>query len=141
MNIITLIIEIFKFINMLLPELINLIKVLVGKHLAAEKRIADAEAARIASELKAQTEQARKEQANLKAFQFLLKEVWRDRHDRILNFIKLGQEENVLILTEQVDNDEVDNVLFHSDNLSPEIKALRIIEIMRKREDNVTPNR
>ena len=87
----------------------------------------------VAAKKKAREEQAAKESANVKAFQKIVEDSWRIRYNTILTNIKAGLYEDVLILRKKVDDPVVDNILF--DNaLSPEYRAMKIVEIMRSHD-------
>jgi uncharacterized membrane-anchored protein YitT (DUF2179 family) len=132
MGIIALITELLKAWNMALPELIALIKEWRAYLSAVDQRQKDAIAAQVTSELKAQSDQARKEQANQRAFLLVLDEAWKARFNQVLACLIENREADVLHMVEAVDNELIDNILFHSD-LDPEYKARKIVQIMRAR--------
>jgi hypothetical protein len=126
--------EFLKGVNMWMPDLVKLVHTWIAVGEAKKQRYIDAAKASVDSELKAQTEQAKKEQANLLAFKTVIDETWKTRYADILSFIKAGREDKVLLLLEVIDNEPVDQILFHDDKTSPEFKALKIVQIMRKVE-------
>ena len=132
MGIIALITELLKGWNLALPELIALIKEWRAYLLAADQRVKDAISAQVTAELTAQANQTRKEQANQRAFLLGLDTAWKDRFNRILACINESREADVLIMVEVVDNELVDNILFHSE-LDNEYKARKIIQVMKDR--------
>lgn len=132
MGIITLITEILKALNIALPEFISFIKEIRAYISASEQRQKDAVTALVAAELKAQSEQARKEQANQRAFLLVIEEAWKTRFNQVLACLLESREEDVLVMVDVVDNELVDDILFHSD-LDPEYKARKIVQIMRAR--------
>lgn len=127
----TFLAEFMKGLVLLLPDLIKLIHLIVQWFIDRKQREIDAEQAQVTNQLKAQSEEQTRAMANLRAFQLLLEESWKVRYEQILTLIQVGDLAGVLILTESIDNAEVDAVLFHTE-VTAELKAMRIIQIMRK---------
>ena len=127
----TFLAEFMKGLVLLLPDIIKLIHLIVQYFVDKKQREIDAEQAQVTNQLKAQSEEQTRAMANLRAFQLLLEESWKVRYEQILTLIQVGDLAGVLILTESIDNAEVDTVLFHTE-VTAELKAMRIIQIMRK---------
>jgi anti-sigma factor RsiW len=132
MGIIALITELLKGWIIVLPELIAMIKEWRAYAAAIDARQKAAVASQVTAELKAQAEQTRKEQANQRAFLLVLDEAWKTRFNQVLACLIENRDADVLVMTESVDNELIDNILFHSD-LDPEYKARKIVQIMRAR--------
>ena len=128
----TAITEVSKGIVMLIPDLLALVKAWKAYYDNIEIRQADAVKAQIEAQLQAQTNQARKEVANQRAFLFGLESAWATRYQQILSLIGNEQYGEVLILTDTVDYPPVDEILFNTD-YSNESKARKIIAIMKGR--------
>ena len=128
----TAITELMKNVNMWFPDIMKLIHGCIAEIEVRAQRIIDAAKTSVEAELKAASEQTKKEQANLAAFKLIVDESWKTRYEQVLSCINAGQEEGVLVILEAVDNAVVDDILFHS-KYSNEIKALKIVEIQRNK--------
>ena len=131
MGIIAAIVELAKLINQLLTLVIPLINLIVDYQQAQNKRLKDAAAAEEEAKKKATEDQLKKEQANINAFKAVMEDAWQIRYGQILDYIKAEQYDQVLILRKEVNNPDVDNILFNEVG-SAEYKALKIVELMRK---------
>ena len=131
MGIIAAIVELAKLINQLLTLVIPLINLIVDYQQAQNKRLKDAAAAEEEAKRKATEEQLKKEQANINAFKAVMEDAWKIRYEQILGYIKAEQYDQVLILRKEVNNPDVDYILFNEVG-SAEYKALKIVELMRK---------
>ena len=122
----------FKLLVQLMQVILPLINDLREYIIARNKRLTDSVADELAAKKKASDEQAIKESANLLASHKILEESWKIRYNQILKFIQDGQYEQVLIVRQEVDNPQVDDILFNT-SMSPEYRALKIIQLMRQK--------
>ena len=129
MGIITLLIELFRNLNIVLPKLFDLIAFIQEYYVAKYKRESDAAQASIDAQVLATQTQAHKEQANLKAFMLGVDTLKKDKYDDILKWIINHQEELILKDLSAIDTDLVNNILFSSSN-SSEFKALSIVKAL-----------
>jgi len=126
-------------ITRLVQLLVGLIDMLVGYFILKKQRIKNAIEEEIEAKKQAAIRQKAKEAANIKAFKAIEQQAWKDRYEQILKFIKAKEYDKVIILREEVDNPNVDNVLF-DEKLSDEYKAVKIIGIM-KNNNKLDPNK
>ncbi len=134
----TAIAEVFKTLNVLLPRLFSLLDFILSYYQARAKREADAEKASIDAQLLAQETQARREQSNLKAFLYGLEELWKDKYQDILGWLKSHQEDLILRGLSDSDTTAVNSIMFDT-NSSAEYKAAQIVRILRAKEMALLP--
>lgn len=131
----TAIAEFFKWVNTWFVDVWKDFRelVLAVKKYVQDKnqREHDAQQAIVDAKLKAADAQASKEIANWRAWLVLEKEIWLIRYRQILECLAKGKPEDVLIMTEMIDHDAVNNVLFFT-NHSNEVKAKLIVQIMQQ---------
>lgn len=116
---------------MILPDLLALIrswKKLIDDRIQREK---DAEQAQVTAILQAEAREQALATANLLAFKQIIEDAWRIRYEQILGYLVAGSPESVIVLTDEIDNPVVNQILFYS-KAGNEIKAMRIVEQMRK---------
>jgi len=128
MEIVTAIAEFFKLLNLILPRIFALIDIMQKHHEAELKRLQDAQAAEEAAYQKATTSQAKREQANLAAFQMIMDVAKKDLYNIILKALNDGQPEKVLSMMKKINNAAVDDVLFNKET-SNEVKAMYLTQI------------
>lgn len=136
----TAIVEFFKIFGPLLTTLVkglnSLIIFFVDLVVLRTKRLRDQVNHEREMQRRALAEQSAKEQANVAAFKSLVEESWVVRYNDILEMIRKEDYTGVLTLTDDYDNEVVDQILFDT-NTSPEYRAMKIVKRM-KSEDKGT---
>lgn len=131
MGIVTLLTAMFTNFNIVLPELLKLIATLRAYYIARDEREKAANQASIDSQILAATTQAKKEQANLKAFEYLLDAAWRIKYENLIENIRNGDEYLILKDLNGEDSEAVNNILFDSKS-SIEYKASLVVKLLRR---------
>ncbi len=124
--------EFFKSVNMFLPDILAMIHARQALDAARLKRETDAMKAQVDSQLQAAKNQARKESANLRAYQATLNAAWKQVHLQILTYLDAGDDYSVLQMVGVVDDTRVDAILFDDIVSSNAAKAMKICKIMQE---------
>lgn len=124
------VLEVFRFLNVVLPELFELIKDIRASIAAANKRLKDAEAAEEASKLMAKEASMKEEKAMLAAFKLAVDASLAAKQARITLLLMENKPEEVLKMIATKDWDFAYKVIADA-NYSCEYKAVKLVLLMK----------
>ena len=125
-----IVLEFFRFLNIVLPELFELIKDIRASIAAANKRLKDAETAEEASKLMAKEASMKEEKAMLAAFKLAVDASLAAKQARITLLLVENKPEEVLKMIATKDWDFAYKVIADS-NYSCEYKAVKLVLLMK----------
>ena len=125
-----IVLEFFRFLNIVLPELFELIKDIRASIAAANKRLKDAETADEASKLMAKEASMKEEKAMLAAFKLAVDASLAAKQARITLLLVENKPEEVLKMIATKDWDFAYKVIADS-NYSCEYKAVKLVLLMK----------
>lgn len=142
MQMISLLIQLITCMNLILPEILNLIQTYRLWIDNKNKRLQEAQKEEELAKETAIKNRQREESANIRAFNIGMELAWKTRKDQILGYLSRGYNESlsteekeeafarIILLTDEVNNREVNNILFHENSML-ETKAIKIVALMR----------
>lgn len=122
--------EFCKNLGLVLPDLISLIRSWSEYWRLKNERYKQAVLEAVAAQQRAASEQARKENANLKAWRVIFDSLWLDTYNQFLQHLNSEKPENALLMVREQNFAQANEIIFNSTSTN-EVKAQRLTDIIR----------